>query len=113
MAPYSIGEAEDITGVKAHILRYWEEVIPSIAPSKDIGGRRIYRERDIDTILRLKYLIYEKKFTIEGARDEIVNETAQYDKNAAVLDAIRDIRANLADLYINIRKHRSTTDTTL
>ena len=54
-------EYEELTGIKAHVLRYWEEVIPSIAPKKDLGGRRIYSQRNLETILRLKYLIYEKK----------------------------------------------------
>ena len=41
MASYSIGEMEELTGIKAHVLRYWEEVIPSLAPKKDLGGRRV------------------------------------------------------------------------
>jgi DNA-binding transcriptional MerR regulator len=104
---YSIGEAEELTGIKSHILRYWEEVIPGFAPRKDLGGRRIYSERDIDLILRLKYLINERKFTIEGARDEILRETADYDSKADSLDAIRQIRAELSALYMTVRKYRT------
>ena len=63
---YSIGQVEEITGVKAHVLRYWEEIIPGFAPQKDIGGRRIYSQRELELVMRLKFLIYEKKFTIEG-----------------------------------------------
>ncbi|WP_149554475.1 MerR family transcriptional regulator [Treponema pectinovorum] len=103
---YSIGEAEEITGIKSHILRYWEEIIPGFAPRKDLGGRRIYSERDIDLILRLKYLINEKKFTIEGARDEILRETANYDSKAELFDSIRQIRSELSNLYMIIRKYR-------
>ena len=61
---YSIGQIEELTCVKAHILRYWEEVIPGFAPQKDVGGRRIYTQRELELVLRLKYLIYEKKYTI-------------------------------------------------
>ena len=68
MASYSIGEIEKFTGVKAHVLRYWEEVIPSIAPKKDLGGRRAYSQKNLQQIMRLKYLIQERRFTIEGAR---------------------------------------------
>ena len=89
MTTYSIGEAEELTGVKSHILRYWEEAIPDFAPRKDIGGRRVYTERDIDLIVRLKYLIYEKKFTIEGARAQLLSEIANYDRNAEAMDAVR------------------------
>ena len=103
---YSIGEAEELTGIKSHILRYWEEVIPGFAPKKDLGGRRIYTERDIDLILRLKYLINERKFTIEGARDEILWETMNYDSKAEVLDSIRQIRSELSQMYMIIRKYR-------
>lgn len=103
---YSIGEAEELTGIKSHILRYWEEVIPGFAPKKDLGGRRIYTERDIDLILRLKYLINERKFTIEGARDEILRETMNYDSKAGVLDSIRQIRSELSQMYMIIRKYR-------
>ena len=69
MGQYSIGDVEEISGIKAHVLRYWEEVIPSIRPRKDLGGRRVYSQRDLEVIFRLKYLISEKKFTIEGARN--------------------------------------------
>ncbi|WP_443738031.1 MerR family transcriptional regulator [Treponema sp.] len=103
---YSIGEAEELTGIKSHILRYWEEVIPGFAPKKDLGGRRIYTERDIDLILRLKYLINERKFTIEGARDEILRETMNYDSKAEILDSIRQIRSELSQMYMIIRKYR-------
>jgi len=103
---YSIGEAEELTGIKSHILRYWEEVIPGFAPKKDLGGRRVYTERDIDLILRLKYLINERKFTIEGARDEILRETMNYDSKAEILDSIRQIRSELSQMYMIIRKYR-------
>ena len=103
---YSIGEAEELTGIKSHILRYWEEVIPGFAPKKDLGGRRIYTERDIDLILRLNYLRNERKFTIEGARDEILRETMNYDSKAEVLDSIRQIRSELSQMYMIIRKYR-------
>ena len=58
---YTIGDIEELTGVKAHILRYWEEVIPGFTPQKDAGGRRIYSQHELDLIFRLKYLITEKK----------------------------------------------------
>ena len=54
---YTIGQIEDLTGVKAHVLRYWEEVVPGFTPRKDMSGRRLYSQREVDLILRLKYLI--------------------------------------------------------
>ena len=106
MATYSIGEAEELTGVKSHILRYWEENIPGFGPRKDMGGRRVYTDRDIDLILRLKFLIYQKKYTIEGARSQLLQEMTDYDRNAETKDAIRELRATLTSLYMTVRKYR-------
>jgi len=104
MAAYSIGEVEQLTGIKPYVLRYWEEVIPCFAPKKDIGGRRSYSQRDVDIILRLKYLIYEKRYTIDGARSQIIQETATADGNAAALQALHDIREELGGLYLMLKK---------
>ncbi|MBQ3965242.1 MAG: MerR family transcriptional regulator [Treponema sp.] len=107
MASFSIGEVEELTGIKAHILRYWESVIPGFAPRKDIGGRRAYSDRDLDLILRLKFLIYEKKFTIEGARSQLLAEMTSYQNNADTLDEIRRLRSELTGAYLLIRKYRT------
>ena len=97
MASFTIGEVEELTGIKSHILRYWEEVIPSLAPKKDIGGRRSYSSRDLQIIFRLKYLIQEKKFTIEGARNQLIEDAGnlaeQNDSNELILQ-INEIGGN-------------------
>lgn len=103
---YTIGQAEEITGVKQHVLRYWEEVIPGFAPKKDFGGRRLYSQKDIETVLRLKHLIYQKKFTIEGARDQIINESDAFEKNADLLAQIRSARQELTEAFFALRKFR-------
>lgn len=103
---YSIGEAEELTGVKAHVLRYWETVIPASAPQKDISGRRIYTQHEIDMILRIKYLIEEKKYTIEGARNQLIAESGIVADKADLLGDIHDLRSELSDIYLFMRKHR-------
>ena len=103
---YTIGQAEEITGVKQHVLRYWEEVIPGFAPKKDFGGRRLYSQKDIETVLRLKPLIYQKKFTIEGARDQIISESDAFEKNADLLAQIRSARQELTEAFFALRKFR-------
>lgn len=103
---YTIGQAEEITGVKQHVLRYWEEVIPGFAPKKDFGGRRLYSQKDIETVLRLKHLIYQKKFTIEGARDQIISESDAFEKNADLLMQIRSARQELTEAFFALRKFR-------
>ncbi|MEE0887556.1 MAG: MerR family transcriptional regulator [Treponema sp.] len=100
---YSIGQVEEITGVKAHVLRYWEEIIPGFAPQKDIGGRRIYSQRELELVMRLKFLIYEKKFTIEGARDQLIAEVDSVNDNADVIRQISELRKDLTDLYFEIK----------
>lgn len=101
---YTIGEIEELSGIKQNILRYWETVIPGFKPRKDLGGRRVYTERDFEIILRLKYLIYERKFTIEGARNEILRESQSYEQNAEAMNAIRELRTELTELYLQIKK---------
>ncbi len=99
MAGFSIGEVEEITGVKAHTLRYWEEVIPSISPTKNFSGRRIYSNTDIQTICRLNYLITEKKFTIEGARNQMIAELSLSEVGQKLIPEINSIRSDLLELY--------------
>ncbi|MCL2094381.1 MAG: MerR family transcriptional regulator [Treponema sp.] len=74
MAPYSIGDVERLLDVKAHVIRYWEKEIPLIQPVKDTYGRRSYSDRDLEILLRLKHLLYERRFTLEGARDQLYQE---------------------------------------
>jgi len=102
MAQYTIGEVEQLTGIKPYILRYWEEIIPSFTPQKDLNGRRLYSQRNIDMIRRLKYLIYTERYTIDGARSQIIKETQASDSVAAALAAIRQIRADLNDVYLEL-----------
>lgn len=65
---FKIGEVADLTGVKPHVLRYWEAEIGSLRPVKNRQQQRLYRQRDIELILRLKELLYSQGYTIAGAR---------------------------------------------
>ncbi len=68
---YSIGEVSKITGLKPYVLRYWETEFKQLNPPKNRAGNRTYRQKDIDLILQIKDLLYNKKYTIEGARKRI------------------------------------------
>jgi DNA-binding transcriptional MerR regulator len=70
-AYYSIGEVCDLTGLKPHVLRYWESQFEVLHPSKNRAGNRVYRPKEIELILLVKHLLYEKKFTIDGARQKL------------------------------------------
>jgi DNA-binding transcriptional MerR regulator len=65
---FRIGEVAKITGVKAYVLRFWETEFKMMAPPKSRSKQRMYRRRDIETILKIKHLLYERRFTIKGAR---------------------------------------------
>ena len=65
---YSISEVSKLTNLKAYVLRYWETEFTQLKPSKNRAGNRTYRQKDIDLILKIKGLLYEEKYTIEGAR---------------------------------------------
>jgi len=64
---YSIGEVCELTGLKPHVLRYWETQFRALQPNKNRAGNRVYRPREIELVLLVKRLLYEEKYTIEGA----------------------------------------------
>ena len=68
---YSIGEVSKMVGLKSYVLRYWETEFKQLSPPKNRAGNRTYRQKDIDLILKIKNLLYNEKFTIEGARSVI------------------------------------------
>lgn len=68
---YSISEVSEMTGVKAHVLRYWETEFPTLRPKKNRAGNRNYRPKDIKAILVIRDLLYKEKFTISGARKKL------------------------------------------
>jgi DNA-binding transcriptional MerR regulator len=71
-AYYSIGEVCDITGLKPHVLRYWETQFEVLNPTKNRAGNRVFRPKDIELVLLVKNLLYEEKYTIEGARQRLL-----------------------------------------
>jgi DNA-binding transcriptional MerR regulator len=71
---FKIGEVCELTETQPYVLRYWESEFPALAPAKNNSGQRIYRRRDIETILRIKSLLYEEGFTIAGAKKKLEQE---------------------------------------
>src|SRR5579872_4542215 len=74
---FRIGEVSSLLGVEPYVLRYWETEFPTLAPKKSGTGHRLYRRKDVELLLRIKSLLYEKRFTIEGARQSLHNESAK------------------------------------
>ena len=73
---FKIGEVCEITDTQPYVLRYWESEFPALAPAKNSSGQRIYRRRDIETVLRIKQLLYDEGFTIAGAKKRLEAELA-------------------------------------
>lgn len=69
---YSIGDVCDLVGLKPHVLRYWESQFEVLRPAKNRAGNRIFRSKDIEVILLVKHLLYDEKYTIEGARRRLL-----------------------------------------
>ena len=65
---FRIGDVARITGIKPFVLRYWETEFPSLSPKKSGTNQRLYRRPEVELVLAIKHLLYEKRFTIEGAR---------------------------------------------
>ncbi len=68
---FRIGDVADLAGVKPYVLRYWESEFPMISPEKSSTGQRVYRRTDVEMILLIKHLLYQEKYSIEGARKRI------------------------------------------
>lgn len=65
---FRIGEVAKLAGIKPHVLRFWESEFPSLGPKKSGTGHRLYRRKDVEQVLEIKRLLYERRYTIEGAR---------------------------------------------
>ncbi|MDR1238591.1 MAG: MerR family transcriptional regulator [Treponema sp.] len=97
MGSFGIGDVARLLQVKVHVIRYWEREIPLIQPKKDRQGKRHYSGRDMQILLRLKYLLYERHFTVEGAREELYRELAGDFQDLRA--GIAALRRELLDMY--------------
>lgn len=82
---FRIGEVADLLAVKPYVLRYWETEFPDVKPAKSKSGQRLYKRRDVETLVRIKDLLYAERFTINGARKrlrELVRESRAQDSAA-------------------------------
>jgi DNA-binding transcriptional MerR regulator len=102
---FKIGEVSELLAVEPYVLRYWESEFPVLSPKKSGTGHRLYRRKDVELLLRIKHLLYEKRFTIEGARQALHAEarTAKPRAKSAQRelfssDPLPEIRRELADI---------------
>lgn len=97
---FSIGEVSDLCNLKQHVLRYWEQEFPQLAPSKRRGNRRYYQRKDVLTIREIRSLLYEQGYTIEGARAKLAadNKDTTPTNNSKAYHAVKKTIADLEEL---------------
>jgi len=103
---YRIGEVEEIAGVPAYVLRYWESEFKLLRPKKNPAGQRLYRQRDLELVQRIKTLLYDERLTLEGARKRLLAESRRSQasqlelgmREVAYADALRRVRDRLTAL---------------
>ncbi len=104
---YSISDVSQVTDVKQHVLRYWESEFPELKPTKNRAGNRTFKSRDVKIIFLIKRLLYQEKFTIEGAKNklrELIQDESKIDEiqfdqtNEHVKTLIQDLRGELLEI---------------
>lgn len=102
---FSIGEVCTLTGLKPHVLRYWESQFRFLSPAKNRSGNRVYQRREIELIQLVKHLLYTEKYTIDGARQKVdeqrrsgqLRPAARHALDVQTIEAIeRELREVLA-----------------
>ncbi|HEV8355147.1 MAG TPA: MerR family transcriptional regulator [Gemmatimonadales bacterium] len=97
---FSIGEVCALTDLKPHVLRYWESQFRFLSPAKNRSGNRVYKSREVELITLVKHLLYDEKYTIDGARQRIehyrrTGELKVQASRATSRTALRELRAHL------------------
>lgn len=103
---FRIGEVAGLLAVEPYVLRYWETEFPSLAPKKSGTGHRLYRRKDVELLLKIKHLLYEKRYTIEGARQSLHHDSKGVKASSATRlqgdlfrpDPLAGIRTELASI---------------
>ena len=110
---YSIREVAAYTDIKAHVLRYWEQEFPTLRPKKNRAGNRNYRPRDIEEVLKIRKLLYEDGFKIDGARKLLRGSQGKVEQisllgdepdRAARRAKVAQLRREVQDLLEFVRK---------
>ena len=100
---FKIGEVAELTGVQSYILRYWETQFTTLRPTKSPSGQRLYRRNDVAAVLRIKELLYQKRFTIAGARRHLSAEQRPFPPT--VLDSVRLVKEELKNISSLLRRY--------
>ena len=91
---FKIGEVSTLAEVPAYVLRFWETEFKKLNPKRTPTGQRLYRKSDVELILKIKHLLYEKKFTIQGARQHLISKEKPKKKKSSAT-TLAEIRSEL------------------
>ena len=105
---YSIGEVSKLTNLKAYVLRYWETEFKQLAPPKNQAGNRTYRQSDIELITFIKDLLYNKKFTIEGARSQLSTKGNEDQTEKKVVEVSAEVIPAKKETLVKIKQEVET-----
>jgi DNA-binding transcriptional MerR regulator len=98
---FKISEVCEIVGVEAYVLRFWETEFPNFAPQKTKAGHRVYKRKDVENVLRIKELLYDRGFTIAGARKQLAkSRTSKADRE----QILTQVRKELQDILTLLRR---------
>ena len=100
---FSIGEVCELTGLKPHVLRYWESQFRFLRPAKNRSGNRVYQRREVELLNLVKHLLYDEKYTIEGARQKVDQHRKSGDlkavaRGALTLQTLESFESDLKEL---------------
>jgi DNA-binding transcriptional MerR regulator len=101
---YKIGEVCKVADLQPYVLRYWETEFPSLAPGKSGGGQRLYTQREVDIILRIKELLYKEGFTIAGAKKKLEGELSDPAPAAAPVGDLTKVKQELRAILELLRE---------
>jgi len=91
---FKIGEVSSIVGLPAYVLRFWETEFKRISPKRTASGQRLYRKQDVELILRIKHLLYKKKYTIQGAKQYLQSKHPEIKKDSSTR-TLQEVRLEL------------------
>lgn len=97
---FRIGEVAGILGVETHVVRYWESEFKTVRPERTRSGQRLYRRRDVEALVMIRKLLYEDRFTVEGAKRQLARLRGDAAPDGAATDRERlaRIKAGLLEL---------------
>ena len=110
---FRIGEVSKLCKLPAYVLRFWESEFPQLKPVKSSTGQRMYRQRDVESVLRIKKLLYDEGFTIAGARQHLRAESKPAQQQSGLpfpkhgrSDGLKKVRQGLQEILVILKKKR-------